>query len=83
MSIFLAQEFHEIAPPVNYSLIPPWMIFVGTLVALSIVAVTDNYHQLRTERGSDRIVRHTLASKKDSDSVDARANFGDARSHAE
>jgi hypothetical protein len=40
MSIFLAQEFHEIAPPVDYSLIPPWMIFVGTLVALSIAAAT-------------------------------------------
>jgi len=40
MSILLAQEFHEIAPPVDYSLIPPWMIFVGTLVALSIVAAT-------------------------------------------
>jgi hypothetical protein len=40
MSIFLAQEFHEIAPPVDYSLIPPWMILVGTLVALSIVAAT-------------------------------------------
>ena len=40
MSIFLAQEFHEISPPVDYSLIPPWMIFVGTLVAASIVAAT-------------------------------------------
>ena len=40
MSIFLAQEFHEISPPVDYSLIPPWMILVGTLVALSIAAVT-------------------------------------------
>ena len=40
MSIFLAQEFHEIAPPVDYSLIPLWMILVGTLVALSIVAAT-------------------------------------------
>jgi hypothetical protein len=40
MSIFLAQEFHEIAPPVDYSLIPPWMILVGTLVAVSIVAAT-------------------------------------------
>lgn len=40
MSILLAQEFHEIAPPVDYSLIPPWMIFVGTLVAAIIVAAT-------------------------------------------
>jgi hypothetical protein len=40
MSIFLAQEFHEISPPVDYSLIPAWMILVGTLVALSIVAAT-------------------------------------------
>src|SRR6059036_1953283 len=39
MSIFLAQEFHDIAPPVDYSLIPPWAIFVATFVGLSLLGL--------------------------------------------
>jgi hypothetical protein len=39
MSIFLAQEFHDIAPPVDYSLIPTWVIFVATFFALAIVGL--------------------------------------------
>lgn len=39
MRFFLAQEFHDIAPPVDYSLVPPWMIFVGSFVALCIVGL--------------------------------------------
>lgn len=35
-SIFLAQQFHDIAPPVDYSLVPAWVIFVGTFLALTI-----------------------------------------------
>jgi hypothetical protein len=38
MSILLAQGFHDIAPPVDYSFVPTWVIFVGTFVALSILA---------------------------------------------
>lgn len=37
MQLFLAQEFHDIAPPVDYSLIPMWAIFAGSFVALSLV----------------------------------------------
>ena len=37
MSILLAQEFHDIAPPVDYSLIPTWMVFVGTFLALTLI----------------------------------------------
>ena len=37
MSIFLVQEFHEIVPPVDYSLVPTWMIFLGTFLALSVI----------------------------------------------
>jgi len=33
----LAQEFHDIAPPIDYSLIPPWVIFVACALALSLV----------------------------------------------
>ena len=37
MSIFLAQEFHDIAPPVDYSLIPTWVVFVATFFALALI----------------------------------------------
>jgi len=39
MQIFLAQEFHDIAPPVDYFLLKPWMIFcavAGTLLLLGL-----------------------------------------------
>jgi len=35
----LAEEFHDIAPPVDYSLIPPWLVFVAVFVALSILGL--------------------------------------------
>jgi Domain of unknown function (DUF4381) len=34
---FLAQEFHDISPPVNYSLVPMWVIFVAAFVALTVL----------------------------------------------
>ena len=37
MPTFLAQEFHDIAPPVNYSLIPTWAIIVAASSALTIL----------------------------------------------
>jgi hypothetical protein len=39
VSFFLAQDFHDIAPPVDYSLIPPWVIFLGTFAALTIAGL--------------------------------------------
>jgi hypothetical protein len=36
-AIFLAQEFHDISPPVNYSLMPTWAIFVAAFSALTIL----------------------------------------------
>ena len=35
--IFLAEEFHDIAPPVDYSLVPPWVIFVATFAGLTLL----------------------------------------------
>ena len=32
--LILAQEFHDIAPPVDYSLIPTWVIFAATFLGL-------------------------------------------------
>jgi hypothetical protein len=37
--ILAAEEFHDIAPPVDYSLIPPWVIFIGTFLALTILGL--------------------------------------------
>src|ERR1700756_1606268 len=34
--LVLAEEFHDIAPPVDYSLIPPWLVFVIAFVVLSL-----------------------------------------------
>jgi hypothetical protein len=33
------EEFHDIAPPVDYSLIPPWLVFVIAFVALSLLGL--------------------------------------------
>ncbi len=34
-----AAEFHDIAPPVDYSLISPWLVFVMVFVALSLLGL--------------------------------------------
>jgi hypothetical protein len=38
-AIFLAQEFHDISPPVNYSLVPMWAIFAAAFVALTVLGL--------------------------------------------
>jgi hypothetical protein len=37
--LVLAQEFHDITPPVDYSLIPPWLVFVISFVLLSLLGL--------------------------------------------
>lgn len=37
MSLFFAQQFHDIAPPIDYSHVPPWMVFAGTFLALTLI----------------------------------------------
>jgi Domain of unknown function (DUF4381) len=39
MPILIAEEFHDIAPPVDYSLIPPWLVFIVVFVALSVLGL--------------------------------------------
>src|SRR5215831_9215459 len=34
-----ADEFHDIAPPVDYSLIPPWLVFVIAFMVLSLLGL--------------------------------------------
>jgi hypothetical protein len=37
--ILLVEEFHDIVPPIDYSLIPPWLIFLGVFVSLTVIGV--------------------------------------------
>src|SRR5262245_65461545 len=37
--VIAAEEFHDIAPPVDYSLIPPWLVFVIAFVVLSLLGL--------------------------------------------
>ena len=39
MHILLAQEFHDIAPPVDYSLVPTWAVFCAAFVALTVAGL--------------------------------------------
>ena len=39
MQIFLAEEFHDIAPPVDYSLLPTWVVFCAAFVALTLIGL--------------------------------------------
>ncbi len=38
--IFLAQEFHDIAPPVDYFLLKPWMVFCAVAGTLLLIGLT-------------------------------------------
>jgi Domain of unknown function (DUF4381) len=40
MQIFLAQEFHDITPPVDYFLLQPWMIFSAVAGTLLLAGLT-------------------------------------------
>ena len=50
MPIFAAEEFHDIAPPVDYSLLPPWVIFAGALVALVLAGLLGWWIRRRWQR---------------------------------
>jgi hypothetical protein len=39
LAIFVAQLFHDIAPPVDYSLIPRWLVFLASFVGLSLLVL--------------------------------------------
>jgi hypothetical protein len=43
MMMVLAQALPDIAPPVSYSLVPPWMIFVASLIVLTIIGLASWY----------------------------------------
>jgi cyanate permease len=39
ISIFLVQDFREIAPPVDYSFVPTWAIFLASFAALCLIGL--------------------------------------------
>jgi hypothetical protein len=39
MNFLAAQDFHEIAPPVDYSFVPTWLIFVGSFAVISLIGL--------------------------------------------
>ena len=39
MRLFIAQELHDISPPVDYSLTPPWVIFAAAFVGLTLLGL--------------------------------------------
>jgi hypothetical protein len=40
MSVFLAEEFHDITGPVNYFILQPWMIFCAVAGTLLLIGLT-------------------------------------------
>ena len=39
MRMFAVADIHEIAPPVDYSLVPPWVYYVGAIIGLCLVGL--------------------------------------------
>jgi hypothetical protein len=39
MSILAAEGLHDIAPPVDYSLVPTWVIFAASFIALALIGL--------------------------------------------
>jgi|ERR1043166_656536 hypothetical protein len=50
MPILAAEEFHDIVPPVEYSLLPPWVIFAGVLAALVLAGFLGWWIRRRWQR---------------------------------
>jgi hypothetical protein len=50
MFLLAAEELHDIAPPVDYSLLPPWVIFCGALVALVLCGLIGWWIRRRWQR---------------------------------
>jgi hypothetical protein len=50
MFLFAAADIHEIAPPVDYSLVPPWVIFCGSFLALILLGLVGWWIRKRSRR---------------------------------
>jgi hypothetical protein len=50
MFFFAVADIHEIAPPVDYSLVPPWVIFCGSFLALVVLGLIGWWIRKRARR---------------------------------
>ena len=50
MFFFAVADIHEIAPPVDYSLVPPWVIFCGGFLALVVLGLIGWWIRKRSRR---------------------------------
>jgi hypothetical protein len=51
MNVFLATaDIHEIAPPVDYSLVPPWVIYTAIALGLAILSLVGWWIRKRARR---------------------------------
>lgn len=48
--IFFAQTFHDISPPVDYSLVPTWLVFVIAFITLAALGLAAWYFLQRHRR---------------------------------
>lgn len=64
MPILFAQELHDIAPAVDYSLVPTWVVFVGALFGLLLLGLIGwlfvrwRKRALPIESPEERALRH-------------------------
>jgi len=50
VAVILGQLFHEIEPPIDYSLTPRWIIYAATFLALSVVGLVIWWIRSRSKR---------------------------------
>jgi hypothetical protein len=48
--LFATADIHEIAPPVDYSLVPPWVIYSGIVFGIAFLALIGWWIWKRTQR---------------------------------
>lgn len=48
--LFAVTDIHEIAPPVDYSLVPPWVIYAGIFLGLVVLGLIAWWIRKRSQR---------------------------------
>ncbi|MEN3368428.1 MAG: hypothetical protein V7609_571 [Verrucomicrobiota bacterium] len=50
MFLFAVADIHEIAPPVDYSLVPPWVVYCGVTLGLILIGLIGWWTRSRLRR---------------------------------
>ena len=50
MSLFAVADIHEIAPPVDYSLVPPWVIYASIVLGIAVLGLIGWWIRKRSQR---------------------------------